>query len=177
MSSSRVRSRHQRCSVRRRVLRNFAKFTGKHLCQSFFFNKVAGLSHRCFPVNFVKFLRTSFYRTPLGDCFWWVFGCCGTHTFFIRRVLQCNIFSFTIYLKAFIFFEGSKYDSWVHESVCCLSHLSKTEYLRNHDLAAKSCTDSFMCNWNQYSVHNCFFWYFQGYYAIYDKIFGTKQRN
>ena len=25
------------------VLRNFAKFTGKHLCQSFFFNKVAGL--------------------------------------------------------------------------------------------------------------------------------------
>ena len=25
------------------VLRNFAKFTGKQLCQSFFFNKVAGL--------------------------------------------------------------------------------------------------------------------------------------
>ena len=26
------------------VLRNFTKFTGKHLCQSLFFNKVAGLS-------------------------------------------------------------------------------------------------------------------------------------
>ena len=26
------------------VLRNFAKFTGKHPCQSFFFGKVAGLS-------------------------------------------------------------------------------------------------------------------------------------
>ena len=25
------------------VLRNFAKFTGKHQCQSLFFNKVAGL--------------------------------------------------------------------------------------------------------------------------------------
>ena len=25
------------------VLGNFAKFTGKHLCQSLFFNKVAGL--------------------------------------------------------------------------------------------------------------------------------------
>ena len=25
------------------VLRNFAKFTGKHLCESLFFNKVAGL--------------------------------------------------------------------------------------------------------------------------------------
>ena len=24
------------------LLRNFAKFTGKHLCQSFIFNKVAG---------------------------------------------------------------------------------------------------------------------------------------
>ena len=38
------------------------------MCQSLFFNKVVGLSpatlskkrlwHRCFPVNFVKFLRT-----------------------------------------------------------------------------------------------------------------------
>ena len=49
------------------VLRNFSKFTGKHLCQSFFFNKVAGLRHRwhrCFPVNFVKFPTTLFYRTP-----------------------------------------------------------------------------------------------------------------
>ena len=34
----------QRCSVKKGVLRNFAKFTGKHLCQSLFFNKVAGLS-------------------------------------------------------------------------------------------------------------------------------------
>ena len=53
------------------VLRNFAKFTGKHLCQSFFFNKVADLRpatllkkrlwHRCFTVIFVKFLRTPFF--------------------------------------------------------------------------------------------------------------------
>ena len=58
------------CSVRKGVLRNFAKFTGKHLCQSLFSNKVAGLIpatllkkrlwHRCFPPNFVKFLRTPF---------------------------------------------------------------------------------------------------------------------
>ena len=33
------RSSHQRCSIIKGVLRNFAKFTGKHLCQSFFFNK------------------------------------------------------------------------------------------------------------------------------------------
>ena len=65
-----VRSSHQRCSVTKVVLRNFTKFTGKHLYQRLFFNKVAGLSpasllkkklwHRCFPVNFAKFLRTGF---------------------------------------------------------------------------------------------------------------------
>ena len=43
--------------------RKFAKFLGKHLCQSPFFNKVAGL-----PVNFVKFLRTSFFIEHL----WWL---------------------------------------------------------------------------------------------------------
>ena len=46
------------------VRRNSAKFTGKHLCQGLFFNEVAGLWHRCFPVNFAKFLRTPFYRIP-----------------------------------------------------------------------------------------------------------------
>ena len=29
--------------MKKGVLRNFRKFTGKHLCQSLFFNKVAGL--------------------------------------------------------------------------------------------------------------------------------------
>ena len=37
-----VRSNHRRCSMREGVLRNFAKFTEKHLFQSLFFNKVAG---------------------------------------------------------------------------------------------------------------------------------------
>ena len=41
-------SSHWRCSVRKGVLRNSAKFTGKHLWQSLFFSKVAGW----------------------GDCFW-----------------------------------------------------------------------------------------------------------
>ena len=60
------------------VLRNFTKFTGKHLCQIHFFNKVARLRlvtllkkrlwHRCFPVNFVKVLRTPFYIEHL----WWL---------------------------------------------------------------------------------------------------------
>ena len=33
------------------VLRNFAKFTGKHMCQSLFFNKVAGLRPRLATLN------------------------------------------------------------------------------------------------------------------------------
>ena len=58
------------------VLRNFAKFAGKNLCHNLFLNKVAGLRpetllkkrlwHRCFSVNFVKFLRTLFLQTTSG---------------------------------------------------------------------------------------------------------------
>ena len=57
------------------VLKYFAKFTGKHMCQSLFFNKVAGLRpatllkkkfwHRCFPVYFAKILRTPTYIAQL----------------------------------------------------------------------------------------------------------------
>ena len=60
------------------VLKNFAKFARKHLCQSLFFNKVSGLRsatllktrvwHRCFLVNFAKFLRTPF----LTERLWWL---------------------------------------------------------------------------------------------------------
>ena len=39
---------------KKNILRNFAKFTGKHLRQSLFFNKVA------FSCGFCKFLRTPF---------------------------------------------------------------------------------------------------------------------
>ena len=58
------------------VARNFTKFTGKHLCQSIFFNKVANLRpatllnmrlwHKCFPVNFMKFIRTPFLQNTSG---------------------------------------------------------------------------------------------------------------
>ena len=57
------------------TLRNFTKFTGKHLCQGLFLNKVEGLRpttllkkslwHRCFTVNFAKFLRTPFFTEHL----------------------------------------------------------------------------------------------------------------
>ena len=74
-----TRSSHQRCSIIKVVLINFAKFTGKPLCQSLFLNKVAALRsatllrkrpwHRCFPVNFAKFIRTPFLQNTSGGCF------------------------------------------------------------------------------------------------------------
>ena len=56
-SSSSRRSRPE-VFCKKGVLINFAKLTGKHLFQKLFFDKVACL--RPFPVNFAKFLRTSF---------------------------------------------------------------------------------------------------------------------
>ena len=65
------RSSHPLVFCEKGVLRSFPKLIGKHLCQSFFFNKVAGLRpatllrkrlwHRRFTVIFVKFLRTPFF--------------------------------------------------------------------------------------------------------------------
>ena len=70
---SRFRSSHRRCSIKIGVLKNFAKFTGKHLCQSLFFNKVAGLRRilRILrnSVNFAKFLRTPFLQKTSGRLF------------------------------------------------------------------------------------------------------------
>ena len=93
-------------------IRNFAKFTGKHLCQSPFFNKVAGLRlatllkkrlwHRYFPVNFVKFLRTRFsqntsgrHRAPLllNQTF---------HRLFIDNVIKKGCISSLIFLTSFL---------------------------------------------------------------------------
>ena len=61
------------------VLGNFIKFTGKHLCQSLFFNKVAALSRQfylkktlaqVFLCEFCEISKNTFsYRKPLGDCF------------------------------------------------------------------------------------------------------------
>ena len=67
------KSRSSRSEVfcKKGVREKFTKFTAKHLRQSLFFNKAAGLSgetllkkrpwHRCFPVNVVKFLKTPFF--------------------------------------------------------------------------------------------------------------------
>ena len=94
------------------ILENFAKFTGKHLCQSLFFNKTTGLRRatflierpwrRCFPVNFAKLLRTPF----LMEQFWWLLlvRLCNSlqffspdyRSFFNELHKTCLLFQFSI---------------------------------------------------------------------------------
>ena len=54
------------------VLKNYKKFTGRHLCWSLFFNKIAGLrafnfikkkyQRSCFPVKVAKFFRAPTFK-------------------------------------------------------------------------------------------------------------------
>ena len=58
------------CSAGEGVLRNFAKFLGKHLCQSFFFEKVAGLRKketltRVFSCEFCEIFKNTFFTEHL----------------------------------------------------------------------------------------------------------------
>ena len=71
-------SSQQRCSIKKVLLKILQNSKG-NACTSLSFNKFAdlrpatllkkGLSRRHFFRNFGKFLRTSFRRTPPGDCF------------------------------------------------------------------------------------------------------------
>ena len=55
------RSSHQRCSMKKDVLKNFTKFTGR---PATLLKK--RLWHRCFPKNFANFLRTPFLQNTSG---------------------------------------------------------------------------------------------------------------
>ena len=57
-------------------LRNFAKLTGKHLCQSLFCNKVAGL----------KFIRAPFFTEHLRWLLLWI-----VYDFHSKRLITANI--------------------------------------------------------------------------------------
>ena len=81
------------------LLNDFAKFIGKHLCQrpATLFKK--RLCHRYFPVNFAKFLRTSFFTEHL----WWPPLLMKSTNIIIMRLVNKTIFKLHIYL-----FERSK---------------------------------------------------------------------
>ena len=67
------RSSQRRCSVRKGVLRNFAKFAGKHLYQSLFLLKLQTCNFikkealaQVFSKTFAKFLRSPFLQNTSG---------------------------------------------------------------------------------------------------------------
>ena len=97
--SSRNRSSLPKVFCKKDALRNFAKFTGKHLRHSLSFNKVAGLRpatllkerlwHRCFPVKFAKFLRTPIFTEHSGGCFCdWTNNCTTLVTLSTAYILE-----------------------------------------------------------------------------------------
>ena len=108
---------HHRCSVKKDILRKFTKFTGKHLRQSLFFNKVAGTAcnfikkrpwHRCFPVNFAKFLRTAFSQDTCGWLLLYFWRYCWKQNPTIWLVVE-NI--------------TKKETTWTSSTGCKISHL------------------------------------------------------
>ena len=73
LSSQKNRSSHQRCSIMKGILRNFAKFTGKPLHHSLFLNKVADLNcimketlAQVFSCEFCKYSKNTFFTEHLG---------------------------------------------------------------------------------------------------------------
>ena len=76
------RSCRQRCSVRKGVLRNFTKFTGRHLRQSLYFNKdfikIETLA-QVFSCEFCKISKNIFFTEYVWatastfDCYWTFF--------------------------------------------------------------------------------------------------------
>ena len=125
------------------VLRNFTKFTGKHLCQSLYFNKVAGLRlwHRCFLVNFARFLRTPFLTQHLGWLLlilnWW------KEMIFVLNVnkitTECSLFQKFSFFSSISVHREQKYISYLRH----LLRLS-TDLKRKYEKFIKSTIQYFV---------------------------------
>ena len=80
-------SSHQSCSIKKGVLRNFAKFTKKHLRQSLFFNKVAGLKKRdsdsVFSCEYCELSKNTIFTEHL----WMAASCFATTT---HKIFETN---------------------------------------------------------------------------------------
>ena len=62
--SQQFRSSHRWCSIKKGVLKNFLKFTGKHLCHSRFFNKKDTLA-QVFSCEFCEISKKTFLTKHL----------------------------------------------------------------------------------------------------------------
>ena len=94
------------------VLRNFAKPTGKHLCQRLFFNKVAGLGTVFFLWILQNFYEHLFYRAPPDFAYIFLFivsilyqfdGKCGKVYISSNPFTVAKMHSLTLFQKTFTF--------------------------------------------------------------------------
>ena len=84
--------------MKKGVLRNFAKFTGKHLCQSLFFNKFAVLCNvtkketlvQVFSCEFCEISKNAFFTERL----WTTASEKGTHTNESMMLKMCYLHIF-----------------------------------------------------------------------------------
>ena len=118
MNTNLVRSSRLVVFCRKGVPRNFAKFTGKHLFQSLFFNKVF------LQVFFCKFCRISentfFYRTPPVAAFL-LYELTKIHKCFeklqpLRQIvsgLRCISASLSKYIDCFLKYQAKTWKSYI----------------------------------------------------------------
>ena len=121
-------------SVKKSVPRYFAKFIGKYLCQSLFFNKVAGLRpatliqksllHRCFSVNFVKFPRTHFLTEHLQGLYLPMLNLCesseyvsGFKFFNVLNIPGLSISHSSEFLELYRVYYFHKYDKVLNKQL------------------------------------------------------------
>ena len=114
------------CEIFKNTLQKQPKFTGKRLCQIRVFNKVAGLRpatllknklyHKCFPVNFLKFLRTPFSQKSSGQLltlFYWTSPDAASDSFrfpgckFLKKEIPEKMFFCAFYKIFNIFWQNT----------------------------------------------------------------------
>ena len=66
---SKVNNQRRRCSVRKGVLRNFAKFSGKHLCQSLLFKLQAEVCNFIKKQTLAQVFSSEFYEISKNTFF------------------------------------------------------------------------------------------------------------
>ena len=102
MVSDIYRSSHRRCTAGKGVLRNFPKFTGKHLCQSLIFNKVAGQEN--------NFTRVCVKKETLAQVFSYEFWKISKHAFCTEHLwATASVFSRYI-VSGMTFLKKSAFD-------------------------------------------------------------------
>ena len=120
------RSSHRRSSVRKAVLRNFEKFTGKHQCQRIFFNKVADPRHRALrwliqqkaAISNNYFLESEQKRM------------CYLQTYFPLKLTNHNI-SKVGYSNPKFFHRGKSIKIFLRKDKYCWKRLEKSKYWDN----------------------------------------------